>query len=259
MMPPMSRATLYVIPGSHPAMAVRRMLEHKGIPYKRIDLMPVISRGVLKAMRFPGVTIPSLRIDGRKVTGSRQIAAALDEVQPEPALYPADSAMRVAVEDAERWGEEVLADGVRRILWNAIKRDKQPLRTYMTGAKIGLPAGLAIATAGPIIAAEIKINDVNDDAVRADLAAFPGWLDRIDGWIADGLLGTETPNAADFQIAAGVRLAMTLRDLRPAIADRPAGEHAMNLIGDYPGDVPAVLPPEWLEPLKESGSTAQPA
>ena len=39
-----AEATLYVIPGSHPAMAARRMLEHKGIPYKRVDLMPVISR-----------------------------------------------------------------------------------------------------------------------------------------------------------------------------------------------------------------------
>ena len=56
-----SRATLYVIPGSHPAMAAQRMLEHKGIDYKRRDLLPVVSRGVLKLMRFPGVTIPSLR------------------------------------------------------------------------------------------------------------------------------------------------------------------------------------------------------
>ena len=29
-LPAMSRATLYVIPVSHPAMAARRMLEHKG-------------------------------------------------------------------------------------------------------------------------------------------------------------------------------------------------------------------------------------
>ena len=43
------KARLYVIPGSHPAMSARLMLEHKGIPYKRRDLMPVISKGVLKA------------------------------------------------------------------------------------------------------------------------------------------------------------------------------------------------------------------
>jgi len=249
-MVPMSRATLYVIPGSHPAIAAERMLEHKGIPHRRVDLMPVISRGVLKVMGFPGVTVPALRIDGRKITGSRRISRALDEIQPEPPLFPADPGARVAVEDAERWGEEVLADGVRRILWNTIKRDKRPLRTYLVGAKIGVPAGLAVATAGPIIAAEVKINDVNDDAVRADLAAFPAWLDRIDGWIADGLLGSDPPNAADFQIAAGLRLAMTLGDLREPIEARPAGDHAMRMVPSYPGDVPAILPSEWLEPLR---------
>ena len=246
----MSRATLYVIPGSHPAIAAQRMLEHKGIPHRRVDLMPVISRGVLKVMGFPGVTVPALRIDGRKITGSRRISRALDEIQPEPPLFPADPGARVAVEDAERWGEEVLADGVRRILWNTIKRDKRPLRTYLVGAKIGVPAGLAVATAGPIIAAEVKINDVNDDAVRADLAAFPAWLDRIDGWIADGLLGSDPPNAADFQIAAGLRLAMTLGDLREPIEARPAGDHAMRMVPSYPGDVPAILPSAWLEPLR---------
>jgi len=246
----MSRATLYVIPGSHPAIAAERMLEHKGIPHRRVDLMPVISRGVLKVMGFPGVTVPALRIDGRKITGSRRISRALDEIQPEPPLFPADPGARVAVEDAERWGEEVLADGVRRILWNTIKRDKRPLRTYLVGAKIGVPAGLAVATAGPIIAAEVKINDVNDDAVRADLAAFPAWLDRIDGWIADGLLGSDVPNAADFQIAAGLMLAMTLGDLREPIEARPAGDHAMRMVPSYPGDVPAILPSAWLEPLR---------
>ncbi len=131
----MSRATLYVIPGSHPAMAARRMLEHKGIDYKRRDLMPVVSRGVLKVMRFPGITIPSLRIDGRRITGSREISKALDEIQPDPPLFPSDPAERVQVEDAERWGDEVLQNGVRRILWNAIKRDRAPLRSYLDGSR----------------------------------------------------------------------------------------------------------------------------
>jgi glutathione S-transferase len=252
----MPRATLYVIPGSHPAIAVQRMLEHKGIPYGRVDLMPVISRGVLMAMRFPGVTVPALKVDGRKLTGSREISRALDEIQPQPALFPADPERRVAVEDAERWGEEVLADATRRIFWNAIKRDKTPLRSYLGDARIGVPHGLAAATATPIIAAEVRINDVSDAAVRADLAGVPAWLDRIDGWIADGLLGSDEPNAADFQIAAGVGLAMTLQDLRPVIAARPAGEHSRRFVPDYPGDAPPVLPAEWLEPLRAASAAA---
>lgn len=252
----MSRATLYVIPGSHPAMAVRGMLEHKAIGYKRVDLLPVVSRGVLKTLRFPGITIPSLKIDGRKLTGSRTISRALDEIQPEPALFPADAEGRRAVEGAERWGDEVLADAIRRILWNTIKRDKTPLRSYTEGAKIGIPIGLAMATAAPIVFAEQRINGVTDDAVRADLAALPELLDQIDAWIAEGVIGAEQPNAADFQIATGLRLAMTMDDLRSAIEGRPAGALATRLVPEFPGHVPAILPGEWLEPLRSAAAPA---
>jgi len=245
-------ATLYVIPASHPAMAVRRMLDAKGITYKRVDLMPVISRGVLKAMRFPGATIPSLRIDGRKLTGSREISRALDELVPDPPLFPDDPERRRSVEEAERWGEQVLADGVRRILWNSVKRDKSPLRSYAKGARLGVPIGLAVATAAPIIMAEERIHGISDERVRKDLADFPGWLDRIEAWIADGTLGAEPPTAADYQIAGGLRLAMTLQDLRPEIEGRPAGELAKRLMPEFPGDAPPVLPADWLEPLRSA-------
>jgi glutathione S-transferase len=145
---------------------------------------------------------------------------------------------------------------VRRILWNALKRDREPLRTYAEGARLGVPIGVAVKTAGPIVAAEARIHSADDGAVRADLAALPGWLRRIDDWIADGVLGSEPPNAADLQIAASVRLAMTLDDLRQPIAQRPAGELTTRLIPDFPGQVPPVLPAAWLEPLQQSSQVA---
>jgi glutathione S-transferase len=250
-----SEAKLFVIPGSHPAMAARRMLELKGIPYRRIDLMPVISRGVLRAMRFPSNTVPSLAIGGRKLTGSREIARELDAIQPEPPLYPADPERRIAVEDAERWGEEVLQPAVRRILWNALKRDRAPLASYAEGAKLGVPIGIAVKTAAPIVAAASRMNRADDAAVRHDLASFPGWLKRIDDWIAEGVLGSDPPNAADLQIAASLRLAMSLDDLRPAIAAQPAGELAARAIPNFPGEAPPVLPATWLAPVREAEAT----
>ena len=63
------------------------------------------------------------------------------KIQPEPPLFPEDPALRMAVEDAERWGEEVLSDATRRILWNAIQRDKAPLRSYLGDARIGVRRG----------------------------------------------------------------------------------------------------------------------
>ena len=248
-------ATLYVIPGSHPSMAVRRMLELKGIPYKRRDLMPLISRGVLWALRFPGHTAPSLAIGGRKLTGSREIARELERIRPEPPLYPADAEKRATVEEAERWGEEVLQPAVRRILWNALGRDRAPLGSYTEGYRLGVPIGLAVRTAAPIVAAEKRVNDARDETVERDLAALPGWLQRVDDWIGEGVLGSDPPNAADLQIAASLRLAMTLDDLRPAIEARPAGELAVRAIPDFAGQAAPVLPPAWLEPLHHKEPT----
>jgi glutathione S-transferase len=94
------------------------------------------------------------------------------------------------------------------------------------------------------------MNNADDEMVRAALAALPGQLQRVDDWIAEGVLGADPPNAADLQIAASLRLAMTLDDLRPALEDRPAGQLALHTVPDFPGHAPPVLPPAWLEPLR---------
>jgi glutathione S-transferase len=243
-------ATLYVIPGSHPSRTAALMLDRKGIAFKRVDLMPIIHKGALRALGFPGTTVPALKLDGRRVQGSREIARELDRAVPEPSLYPADPKLRSEVEAAERWGDEVLQSVTRRVLWNALRRDRAPLESYSTGSRLGIPIGLAVKTAAPIIALEVRFNEATDENVRDDLAALPGMLQRIDDWIAAGVLGGAEPNAADLQIATSVRLLMTLQDLRPAIDPRPAAEMARRFVPDFPGDAPPVLPTEWLEPLR---------
>jgi glutathione S-transferase len=249
-------ARLYSIPGSHPALAVRLMLEHKGIAYDRTDLMPVIAKPVLKALGFPGSTVPALKIDGRKLNGSREIARELDRIQPEPPLFPADSQARVAVEEAERFGEEDIQTAARRVLWWALSKDRAPLASFSTGAKLGVPVGLAVKTAGPIVAAEKKIHNVSDESTRADIAALPGMLARVDDYIAAGTLGGSELNAADLQVGTSLRLLMTLDDLRPAITARPAGELALRAVPEYPGRVPAVLPDAWLAPLRDAAPSS---
>lgn len=249
-------ARLFVIPASHPAIAAQLMLEHKGIAYKRTDLMPYIAKGALRAVGFRGTTVPALKIDGKKVQGSRQIARELERLRPEPPLFPADPEKRIAVEVAERFGDEELQAPIRRTLWWAIKQDKAPLRSYSEGAKLGVPISLAMMTAAPIIALAARSNEADDDHVRNGLAALPAMLDKIDAWIAAGVLGGEQLNAADFQIAPSIGLAMTLDDLRPAIESRPAGALAKRVVPNYPGHTPPILPAGWLEPLSTSATTA---
>jgi glutathione S-transferase len=239
-------ARLFVIPASHPSISAALMLERKGVAYKSTDLLPVISKGVLRAAGFPGVTVPALRIEGEKVQGSRPIARTLERLVPEPPLFPADPAARAAVEEAERFGDEELQHPVRQLLWWGFKHDKEPLRSYSEGAKIGVPLGLAMKTAAPIVALSARFNEATDDNAIAALRALPGLLDRVDALIAAGTIGGAEPNAADFQIATSIGLAMTLADLRPAIADRPAGALAQRIVPDYPGHTPPILPAAWL-------------
>jgi glutathione S-transferase len=243
-------ARLYVIPASHPALTAELMLQHKGIPYKRTDLLPVISKGVLRTVGFPGVTVPALKIDGTKVQGSRQIARELERLRPEPPLFPADPQQRAAVEEAERFGDEELQHPIRQILWWGMKRDRAPLRSYSEGAKIGMPIGLAVKTAAPIVALSARFNEARDENVKRDLAALPGLLDKVDAYIAQGVIGGDQLNAADFQIATSLGLALTLDDLKPVFAGRPAAALAKRVVPAYPGQMPPILPAEWLTPLR---------
>jgi glutathione S-transferase len=245
----MASTTLYVIPGSHPSRTARLMLARKGIEYKRRDLIPVVSKGVLRIAGFRGVTVPALKIDGEKVQGSKEIARALDRIRPDPPLFPADPAARAEVEAAEAFGDVELQQTARRLLWNGLRRDKEPLRSYSAGAKLGVPVGVAVKTAAPIVAMSARSNEADDEHLRSDIAALPGMLQRIDDWIAAGVLGSDEPNAADYQIATSVRLMMTIDDLNAYIAARPAGELAMRIDPDYPGRQPPILPPEMLAPL----------
>jgi len=232
------------------------MLDHKGIAYKRTDLLPVISKGALRALGFPRKTVPALKIEGQRVQGSREIARELERLRPEPALFPSDPEKRAAVEEAERFGDEELQHPIRQLLWWSIKKDKAPLRSYSEGAKLGVPIDLAMMTAGPIVALSARFNEANDDNVRRDLAALPELLNRVDAWIEAGVLNGEQLNAADFQIAPSLGLAMTMDDLRPSIEGRPVGELAKRVVPNYPGKTPPILPPAWLQPLRSAPATA---
>ena len=229
----MAEAKLYVVPASHPCATVIKALELKGVPYRRIDLVPVF-HAVAQRLRFGARTVPGIVFDdGAKVQGSRAILRELEARHPEPSLY------RPGTDEAEAWGEEVLQSLVRRVIWHALTKDTRAQESYLGYAKLvpPTPRALARASGGMVAFVERRLNRSTPDAVRADLAALPGHLDRIDGWIADGTLGAET--AADLQVFASVRLLMTLDDLAPLFAGRPCAEHATGLFPVQPGRVGA--------------------
>ena len=242
----MKKATLLTVPASHPSLSAELMLRHKGIEYRRIDLVTAAHKGMLRALRFPRGTVPALRLDGRRIQGTREISAALDSLQPEPPLFPADPERRAAVEEAERWGDDVYQPVPRRLVWASLKRDRSTAKTYLEGAKLGVPVSVAALTVAPITCAAARLNHATDEAVRRDLAGLPSLLDHVDGLIGSGVIGGPELNAADFQIGTSSALLATMDDLEPLLAGRPLLAHAQRVAPQYPGHLPKVLPAAWL-------------
>jgi glutathione S-transferase len=240
-----SKAKLYVLPGSHPCAAVEAALELKGLDFDRVVLLP-ISPMLIGPLRYGGTTVPGMRIGAERVVGSRPIMRRLDELQADPLLLPAPgSSEHARVLEAERWGDEVFQSVPRRLIDAGFLRRPQAMESYAAGAKLPLPLPLLRPGLGLTARLMAIKNKANDDSARADLRALPQLLDRVDGWIADGLLGGERPNAAALQIGSTIRLLCSIGDVRPLIEGRPA----MRLVDYFPpmvGEVPAgVLPGEW--------------
>jgi glutathione S-transferase len=239
------RARLHGMAISHPANAARLMLEHKGIPYDLVDVLPGTQAWRLRLARFRGGTVPALQLDGHRVQGTRRISRFLDEERPEPALFPRDPAARRAVEEAEAWGEAVLQPVPRRLLRWAVLRDPEARRTFV--ARLGLPLpDLTARAIVPTAAWYARREDARSlDRIRTDWAEVPAHLDHVDDLLAAGVLGGAELNAADFQIATTLRVMLALEDFAPLVEAHPgAAALARRVWPDYPYSVPTLRPRE---------------
>lgn len=242
----MPSAKLYVIPGSHPCRTGMLMLEHKGIAYERVELVPGVHSFAVRALHFPAEarrahllgegshrrldrvdrlgTVPALRFDGERVQTCRAIARFLDEAQPDPPLFPSDPERRRAVEEAELWGDDVLQMPARRLTFAATLRGPGAVRNEGDDGRLGVllfKRRWVRARAAPQIGK--RVFEVDESAEREMLEALPGLLDQVDAWIGDGTLNGAELNAADYMIVTSLALLMYRTDLEPEIASRPAG------------------------------------
>ena len=243
------KVKFYMFPGSNSVMTGRLMLAHKGLAYKEVKLPPGAHAFIMLGLGFPTMGVPALKVDGRKVQGTRWIARALDEIVPARPLFPADPVARKAVMDAERWGEE-FQNATRRIFYCAARRDRKAFASVMTVER-GFVMRVVLRTAAPLIVRlATGAHRASDEAGREDMELLGERLDQIDAWIADGVLDGEELNAADFQIAPNVSALLLAEDLAPFIRGRPAEAFAARVAPGYVGHIHAnVAPAEWLEPL----------
>ena len=239
---------LYLFEGSCAALTSRLELVHKGLEFEEVHLPPGLHGFILGIRGFPRPSVPALEIDGTKISGTLEISRTLERLQREPPLFPAEPTRRAVVEEAERFGED-LQNAARRILYCAARR-RPPAWARMMSSGQRLPTRILLRVAAPLLVRLAgSYHRGVDERCRADLAALPDQLGRIDRWIAEGVLDGETLNAADFEIGTNVRFLLTLDDVAPAIEGRPAARHARRVLPELPARFPPLFPREWLAAL----------
>lgn len=220
------------------------MLEHKGVPYRRVELLTGMHSLSLRVRGFSGNrtpirridgqthrslaamdrmgTVPALRFASRRIKTNREIARFLDDVQPQPPLFPVDREHRRAVEEAERWGDEVLQMASRRVVLAAAVHGLDGLRNRGNDGRLGplLSRSEPVRALVTRMAARFAFR-ASPSNERELLRTLPPMLDKVDAWIDAGVLGAGALNVADFVIAPSLALLTYKEDVRREIQARP--------------------------------------
>lgn len=240
---PAPSLTLHALPPSHPSLTVDVALRVKGLEFERVDLTPGTHNEEMERIYGEGrKTVPGLLIGDEPVHGSRAILARLEELKPDPPLYPEPIAD--AVREAERWGDEELQDLGRRLPWGVLHFRPEMLGTFGGGGPLD-PPGTDFAIR--YVRASWRYHGISAERLAADLAGLPEKLDHVDALAADGVIGGQEPNAADLQIGATIRVLLCVGDLLPLLEGRAGEAIARRWFADYPGEVPpGAFPRGWV-------------
>jgi glutathione S-transferase len=241
-------AKLYGFAMSHPTMAAEKMLTLKGIDFETVNVVPGTQRIHLRLLGFRRGTAPALRLNGRRVQGSLEIARALEQLRPDPSLFPSDRDRLARAEEAERWGERELQDAPRLILRWGLVHDLALRRWLAEQSRMPLPNFVA-RTTGATARYYAWVVGADEAAALRSVVGLPDMLDRVDGLVADQTLATDPPNAAALQILSSVRALDAFADLHDYVSTHPAATVARRLFPAYPEPVPRFIPPNWLSRL----------
>ena len=235
--------TLHVLPPSHPCMTAESALRLKGLEFEKVTLTPGPHNEEIERVYGPGRrTVPGLLVDDEPVHGSVAILDRLEQLVPDPPLYPEPIADRVR--EAERWGDDELQDLGRRLPWGALHFRPEAMGTFGGGEPLD-PAGTDFAM--KYVRASWKYHGISAQRLAEDLAGLPAKIAHIDALADDGIVGGDAPTAADLQIGATVRVLLCVGDVRPLIEGRAAERIARRWFPDYDGDVPAgAFPRGWV-------------
>jgi len=235
------KPTLIQLDISHYSEKVRWALDYKEVPHVRRSPLPGTHIPISFALtRGNSIYLPLLRMDGRTITDSTAILAALEQRYPDPPLYPADPEQRRRALELEDFFDEDLGPAARLLPFHELTNEPEMFAEVAAAAVPG-PLGNAKGLVGLYARTYTGLRfGVRDEAAattaRGKIVAA---IDRLDAELAAGggeFLVGESLSVADITAAslfypvvdpdegplpAGAPTPPALESFRDEIRDRP--------------------------------------
>lgn len=202
---------------------VRLLLAAKGLAYSVVEVTPGL--GQLQLLRLSGQRQVPVLVDGDDVIAdSTAIALHLEARAPQPALLPAEPALRAQVQLLEDWADTTLASGCRLALLQAVAADPL-LRTALLpeAAPEGLRSLVGALPGGMLAGLGQVVDQAGLKALRASLEQLSQLVQAQPYLVGAGL------SLADLAVAAQLSLLSF-----PASAGAPLAGRGVPGLADDP-------------------------
>jgi glutathione S-transferase len=166
--------------------------------------------------------------DGRRAQGTRELPRVLDELVPEPRLVPDDPRAL----EAERWADDVLQQWARRMVASGGARDSDALAGRGAHGRLGVLLTRHERPRRTVARAVLKAFRVTKEQLRDDRERTGEILDRVDAWIAEGVLDGDQLRSPDLAIASSLALVEYIVALQPELRRRPLMELVERVFSD---------------------------
>src|SRR5690349_22108476 len=172
--PTQPRLVFHVLPPSHPCATVEAALRLKGLEYEKVELpMGPHPEEMEKLYGTGRRTVPGLMVGDEPVHGSNAILERLEQLEPEPSLFP--EALAEQVRAAAGWGDAELQHLGRTLPWGALHFRPESVGTFVAGGGALDPAGTDHAMR--FIRGSWKYHNITAVKLAEDLAGLPAKLD----------------------------------------------------------------------------------
>ena len=205
---------------------IRWILDFKGIPHRRVDLLPG-PHAVWALLHTGHTTTPMLRMDGAWIRNSADILARVEERFPEPPLYPADAEERARALEIQRRFDDEWGPRMRRAIFGrALQHPSWGAETFGGGQGPRVKA-LYVAAFPMLRGVVAKANGVTPESAVDGERAIGEALEWVAGSLRGGYLVGERFTLADLCAASFVAMVVDPPDstmTRPKPAPEPLEE-----------------------------------